>query len=73
MMLGEESSSATYWKQCGDEALEHGVKGIVIMVWTLITLQPDVILHITKSEPNAGCSLGLLWRPNPDLDQSEPR
>jgi hypothetical protein len=32
MMLGEESSSATYWKKCGDEALEHGIKGIVIMV-----------------------------------------
>ncbi|KAJ5462161.1 Extradiol ring-cleavage dioxygenaseclass III enzymesubunit B, partial [Penicillium desertorum] len=31
MMLGEESSSATYWKKCGDEALEHGIKGIVIM------------------------------------------
>ncbi|OQE53878.1 hypothetical protein PENNAL_c0462G07616 [Penicillium nalgiovense] len=27
MMLGEESSSATYWKKCGDEALEHGIKG----------------------------------------------
>ncbi|KGO71717.1 Extradiol ring-cleavage dioxygenase, class III enzyme, subunit B [Penicillium italicum] len=31
MMLGEESSSASYWKKCGDEALEHGIKGIVCM------------------------------------------
>jgi len=31
MMLGEESESATYWKQCGDEALENGVKGVIMM------------------------------------------
>lgn len=31
MMLGEESESATYWKKCGDEALAHGIKGVVIM------------------------------------------
>ncbi|KAH9842196.1 LigB subunit of an aromatic-ring-opening dioxygenase LigAB [Teratosphaeria destructans] len=31
MMLGEESSSATYWKQCGDEALAHGIKGVIMM------------------------------------------
>ncbi|KIW99954.1 uncharacterized protein Z518_10882 [Rhinocladiella mackenziei CBS 650.93] len=31
MMLGEESESAKYWKQCGDEALAHNIKGVVIM------------------------------------------
>ncbi|PWY66074.1 catalytic LigB subunit of aromatic ring-opening dioxygenase [Aspergillus heteromorphus CBS 117.55] len=31
MMLGEESSSADYWRQCGDEALARGIKGVVIM------------------------------------------
>ncbi|KAJ5536250.1 hypothetical protein N7513_009436 [Penicillium frequentans] len=31
MMLGEESTSADYWKQCGDEALSRGIKGVVIM------------------------------------------
>lgn len=31
MMLGEESTSADYWKQCGDEALAHGIKGVVMM------------------------------------------
>ncbi|RYP29681.1 hypothetical protein DL767_006633 [Monosporascus sp. MG133] len=31
MMLGEESESADYWKKCGDEALAHGLKGVVIM------------------------------------------
>lgn len=32
MMLGEESTSADYWKKCGDEALAQGIKGVVIMV-----------------------------------------
>ncbi|RYP90178.1 hypothetical protein DL770_003714 [Monosporascus sp. CRB-9-2] len=31
MMLGEESESADYWKKCGDEALAHGLKGVVVM------------------------------------------
>jgi hypothetical protein len=31
-MLGEESESADYWKKCGDLAVRHGVKHIVIMV-----------------------------------------
>ncbi|KAF1352589.1 Extradiol ring-cleavage dioxygenase, class III enzyme, subunit B [Delphinella strobiligena] len=31
MMLGEESTSATYWKKCGDDALAHGLKGVVMM------------------------------------------
>ena len=35
MMLGEESASASYWKKCGDEALAHGIKGVVIMVSAL--------------------------------------
>jgi aromatic ring-opening dioxygenase catalytic subunit (LigB family) len=33
MMLGEESESASYWKQCGDEALAHNIKGVIIMVY----------------------------------------
>ena len=32
MMLGEESTSADYWKKCGDEALAHGIKGVIMMV-----------------------------------------
>ncbi|CZT18555.1 probable aromatic ring-opening dioxygenase family protein [Ramularia collo-cygni] len=31
MMLGEESDSATYWKKCGDEALEQNIKGVIMM------------------------------------------
>ncbi|KAK2734069.1 hypothetical protein FQN55_002937 [Onygenales sp. PD_40] len=31
MMLGEESTSADYWKKCGDEALANGIKGVILM------------------------------------------
>lgn len=31
MMLGEESESGTYWKQCGDAALANGIKGVIMM------------------------------------------
>ncbi|KAF2111900.1 aromatic ring-opening dioxygenase family protein [Lophiotrema nucula] len=31
MMLGEQSESADYWKKCGDEAIAHGVKGVIMM------------------------------------------
>jgi len=32
MMLGEESQSATYWKECGDVALSNGIEHVVMMV-----------------------------------------
>ncbi|RAK97980.1 DODA-type extradiol aromatic ring-opening family dioxygenase [Aspergillus ibericus CBS 121593] len=31
MMLCETTESSAYWRRCGDEALAHNVKGIVIM------------------------------------------
>ncbi|KAF1984855.1 aromatic ring-opening dioxygenase family protein [Aulographum hederae CBS 113979] len=31
MMLGEESTSADYWKACGDLALSHNIKGVIMM------------------------------------------
>lgn len=31
-MLGEESASADYWQECGNRALENGVKHVIIMV-----------------------------------------
>ena len=40
-MLEADTEAGTYWKKCGDEALQHGVKGIVIMVskWELTSLR----------------------------------
>lgn len=54
MMLGEESRSADFWKKCGDEALAHGVKGVIMMV-VLTTIA--IIIHLLMFCP--GCSLGL--------------
>jgi hypothetical protein len=31
-MLEAETEAGDYWRQCGDEALAHNVKGIVMMV-----------------------------------------
>ena len=31
-MIEAETEAGAYWKECGDEALAHGVKGIIIMV-----------------------------------------
>ena len=31
MMLGEQSESADYWKQCGDAALANGITGVIMM------------------------------------------
>ncbi|KAJ4286849.1 hypothetical protein N0V90_013102 [Kalmusia sp. IMI 367209] len=31
MMLGEESASAGYWKQCGDDSLANNIKGVIMM------------------------------------------
>lgn len=48
MMLGEESKSATYWKKCGDEALAHNIKGVIMMGahWDARG-KYDVAIHLT--------------------------
>ena len=65
MMLGEESRSADYWKKCGDEALAHGVKGIIMMV-----RRPELCLHllvyndvhrVPTGIPKG--TIGLRWQP----------
>lgn len=45
MMLGEQSESADYWKACGDDALAHGLKGVVMMVSS-----PSIELPFVKSD-----------------------
>jgi hypothetical protein len=49
MMLGEESESADYWKKCGDDALAHGIKGVIMMVGLVgicISRKVDIVLLI---------------------------
>jgi hypothetical protein len=36
-MLEAETESGRYWAKCGEEALAHNVKGIVMMVRYLAT------------------------------------
>lgn len=31
-MLEAETESGDYWRKCGEEALAHGVKGVILMV-----------------------------------------
>ncbi|PYI26487.1 aromatic ring-opening dioxygenase family protein [Aspergillus indologenus CBS 114.80] len=76
MMLGEESSSADYWRKCGDEALAHGIKGVVIMGahWDCFNDQIQV-----ATNPNPGKSPVAYVDPakyvdyplNPDLATSQ--
>ncbi|RAL14579.1 DODA-type extradiol aromatic ring-opening family dioxygenase, partial [Aspergillus homomorphus CBS 101889] len=76
MMLGEESSSADYWRKCGDEALAHGIKGVVIMGahWDCLNDQIEV-----ATNPNPGKSPVAYVDPskyvdyplNPDLATSQ--
>jgi hypothetical protein len=69
MMLGEESESADYWKQCGDEALANGVKGVVMMVseWERISSLVDSLIDAC----GLGGSLGCTRRRDPSSKQSQ--
>ncbi|KAI4779263.1 LigB subunit of an aromatic-ring-opening dioxygenase LigAB, partial [Aureobasidium sp. EXF-8845] len=51
MMLGEESTSGDYWKKCGDEALAHDIKG-VIMMGAHWDARGDKILVSANPKPN---------------------
>ncbi|KAF2500887.1 LigB subunit of an aromatic-ring-opening dioxygenase LigAB [Lophium mytilinum] len=51
MMLGEASDSADYWKKCGDDALAHGIKGVVMMGAHWDCLGKDKIQVSTNPKP----------------------
>jgi aromatic ring-opening dioxygenase catalytic subunit (LigB family) len=65
MMLGEESASATYWKQCGDEALKNGVKHVVMMGAHWATLGDEIEV---AANPNPGKSPVAYVHPSKYLD-----
>lgn len=75
-MLAEDTESSAYWKKCGDEALAHGVQGIVIMGahWGCAG---DGIQIATNPAPNKTvCQLVQpsryeSWKPNPDLKTAQ--
>lgn len=67
-MLEADTDAGDYWKKCGDEALAHGVKGIIIMVGVIIQ-GPNA--HLTLTD-NLGCSLELHRRQNRRSHKSIP-
>ncbi|KAG9967185.1 LigB subunit of an aromatic-ring-opening dioxygenase LigAB, partial [Aureobasidium melanogenum] len=76
MMLGEESTSADYWKKCGDEALAHGIKG-VIMMGAHWDARGDKIMVSANPKPNKSPvayvhpSKYVDYELNPDLPTSD--
>ncbi|KAL9622643.1 MAG: hypothetical protein Q9160_002953 [Pyrenula sp. 1 TL-2023] len=75
-MLGEESTSADYWKKCGDEALAHNIKGVVMMGahWDA----PGDFLEISANPKPAKSPVGYVhpskyidYELKPDLPTSE--
>lgn len=55
MMLGEDSRVKDYWRKIGQDALDHGIKGVVLMVsdQTMHTYYPGV-----NTGTNTLCFLG---------------
>ncbi|OQV05160.1 hypothetical protein CLAIMM_09944 [Cladophialophora immunda] len=75
-MIEEDCESGTYWKQCGDEALAHGVKGIVMMGahWDCVGDKLEVATNPAPNKsfcPYATPSIYKDWKPNPDLETAE--
>lgn len=73
MMLGEESKSATYWKQCGDEALAHNIKGVVMMGahWDVLGDKVQVSMNAKPNKSPVAYvhpSKYADYKLNPDLD-----
>ncbi|MCJ1472614.1 hypothetical protein MMC13_001263 [Lambiella insularis] len=71
-MLGADTESADYWKKCGDEALAHGVKGVIIMGahWASHGDQIEIATNPSPGKsptPYVPASLYQSWKPNPDL------
>jgi len=75
-MLEADTDSGAYWKQCGDEALAHNIKGVIIMGahWACLGNSIEVATNPkpTKSPcPFVTPSIYENWKPNPDLDTAE--
>ncbi|KAK5946512.1 hypothetical protein PMZ80_000655 [Knufia obscura] len=75
-MLEEDTDAGTYWKKCGDEALKHGIKGIVIMGAHWECLGDKIEIATNPSPGKSPCpfvkpELYKDWKPNPDLATAE--
>ncbi|KAK5468791.1 hypothetical protein LTR20_003137 [Exophiala xenobiotica] len=71
-MLEAETESGEYWGKCGEEALAHGVKGIILMA----CLGDKIEVATNPSPGKSFCpfvdpSLYNDWKPNPDIAGAE--
>ena len=60
-MLEADTEAGAYWKKCGDEALKHGVKGIIIMVSNWKS-QLCILFLLTPRRERIGTVLGIRLR-----------
>jgi hypothetical protein len=68
MLLGEDSRIRDYWRKLGQDALRHGVKGVIIMVrqtYSLTFLLSDFLRKLSIGSP-----LELGRREGQDRDRS---
>ncbi|KAK5064584.1 hypothetical protein LTR84_000417 [Exophiala bonariae] len=75
MLLGEDSRVRDYWRKLGQDALNHGVKGIIIMGahWNndgpgvkVATNPAPTFMPLANTHPKHWSG----WKPNPDLETS---
>ncbi|KIW58073.1 hypothetical protein PV05_02623 [Exophiala xenobiotica] len=75
-MLEAETESGEYWEKCGQEALAHGVKGIILMGahWACVGDKIEVATNPNPGKsfcPFVTPSLYNDWKPNPDIAGAE--
>lgn len=75
-MIENDTTSAAYWKKCGDEALAHNVKGIIIMGahWECLGDKIEVATNPNPDKtpcPFVDPNLWVNWKPNPDIATSK--
>lgn len=75
-MIEADTTSGEYWKKCGDEALAHKVKGIIIMGahWECFGDKLEVATNPSPSKtpcPYVNPALWTTWQLNPDLPTAE--
>ncbi|KAI1626436.1 Extradiol ring-cleavage dioxygenase, class III enzyme, subunit B [Exophiala viscosa] len=75
-MLEADTESGAYWTKCGQEALAHNVKGIVIMGahWACLGDKIEVATNPAPGKsfcPFSSPALYKDWKPNPDIPTAE--
>ncbi|EXJ74264.1 uncharacterized protein A1O5_02560 [Cladophialophora psammophila CBS 110553] len=75
-MLEADTEAGAYWTKCGEEALAHNVKGLVMMGahWACLGDKIEVATNPAPGKsfcPFSSPALYKDWKPNPDLATAE--